>query len=58
MCFPAYHSLEGSSRCSCRSTVHLQEHHSSAVDGVNSSNSTDHSYTLEVIETCCAVSSL
>jgi hypothetical protein len=58
MCFPAYHSLEGSSRCSCLSTVHLQGHHSLVADGVNSSNSTDHSYTQEVIETCCAASSL
>jgi hypothetical protein len=58
MCFPAYHSLEGSSRCSCRSTVHLQGHHSLVADGVNSSNSTDHLYTLEVIETCCAANSL
>jgi hypothetical protein len=58
MCFPAYHSMEGSSRCSCPSTVHLQEHHSLVADGVNSSNSTDHSYTQEVIETCCAASSL
>jgi hypothetical protein len=57
MCFPVYHSKEGFSIYSCLSTAHLQAHHSSVVDGANSSSSIDRSYTLEVIETYCAVGS-